>query len=119
MKFIQLTNWTIINASEILKMEYEECEIGNRYYSYFILKNGEKYDGYDTPDTFQVDDEKDYIFCCWCHQMMNKIILYDILKSPIHIYSIEENEEKLWEIFIEKCRENMNKLRQKICVLPS
>ena len=111
MKFILTINWTLISVEEILKIEYEEDSSRNRYTSYFILKNGDKHDVHDTPNSFNVDDDKEYILCSWCHRTMNIIILKYILNEPDKIIFIDQMEDKFWEDFIEMCRNNLDKLQ--------
>ena len=111
MKFILTINWTLINVEEILKIEYEEGSLLNRYHSYFILKNDDKHEVYDSPDLFNVDDDKEYLFCPWCHRTMNIIILKYILTDPDKIIFIDQMEDKFWEDFLEVCRNNLNKLQ--------
>ena len=112
MKYILTINWTLINFDEVAKIEYENNENLDRWYSYFILKNGEKYDAHDAPDYFQVDGEQDYLFCAWCHKTFNVLLLNYIYKNDFT--DIEKIQDELWEEFIEKCRDVLPSIEKKI-----
>ena len=112
MKFIQTSNWVLINVEEIVKIEYEQHDVrSNRYDSYFYLKDGEKHEAFESLDTFQIDDDTEYYFDAWCHKTYSIILLTWILENGEHIICVDETDEVLWPIFLDECRLNIDKLR--------
>lgn len=113
MKFIKTINGTFINTNEIYKVRHEHDEELDKFYSYFYLNNGEKYDVYYCPDIFQIDNSVDYEFCHVCHIAINEIILKKIQAVDNVIVDIDKLEGELWEFFIEWCRGNGSQLHKK------
>lgn len=118
MKYILTVNWSLLNFDDISKIEYQNYQDVDKYYSYFIMKNGDKYNAHDAPDYFQVDDQQDYNFCSWCHKTFNVLLLKYILRSQDDIINIDEIQDTLWEEFIEMCRDVLPSLEKKIKAKP-
>jgi hypothetical protein len=117
MKFILTINWTLINFNEISKIEYEYNEHQDKYYSYFMLKNGDKYDAHESFHSFQVNDGIDYLFNAWCHKTFNLILLDYILLSTESIIKLEDVDNVLWSKFIYICSKNIDKLSKKPIII--
>jgi hypothetical protein len=117
MKFIKTINWSLINLEEVTKIDYvNESNNADNYYGYFHLKNGDKLDCYEYPNffNFEVDDPKSYLFCAHCCMKINELLLNDVLNMADNcIYDVSENEDKLWEIFINWAKQNKDKLSVK------
>lgn len=112
MKFFLTINWTYLNIDEIYKVEHEN---NIDIYSYFYMKNGEKYDVYDMPNQFKIDDDIIYIGCEQCHVIMNGIIIRMINESckASDILDLAQEEDRIWELFIDWARQNTHKLTKK------
>ena len=103
MRYIKTINATFINFDEVVKIEHE----------YFYMKNGEKHDVYDCTDFFNLDVGTEEIkFNCEHHIALNEIVLKNIIKyfcdNTGGIYSIEDNENEIWEEFIEWYKEKLS-----------
>ena len=114
MKFIKTISWDFINAEDIYKITRENSLCGKREIttSVMYLRNGEKYDFYDTPDSFQIADGPIYIFCSWCHQKINEIVINRIVEFSGAIFEVEKYEDEIWEEFISEARQKSYELQK-------
>lgn len=106
MRFVKLINYKFINWQEVSHcgIEYDvEGVIAIR--PYFYLKNGQKFDAFEFPNYFTLDESHhEYIFCEYCCFAYFEILLKNICLSfdeeDIYIFDIERCEKGLWNNFI-------------------
>lgn len=114
MKFIKTINWSFINFDEVVKIDHEQ-DGHSSIYGYFHMKNGEKFDTYDFPNLFNIDDEKQYFFTGECCAIIHEIILKKLLERDApSLFSVDSYEDKIWDEFIECIRPFKERLSIKI-----
>ncbi len=109
MKFILTIDWTFINVQEIIKISHESDDSID---SYFYLKNGEKYQIFESVNSFTID-ECIYVFCEWCHMTMNKFVIdyiTNFLSSEDTILDINQEDKSIWDEFTLFARDNIESL---------
>ena len=111
MNFVKTMTWKFINWNDVSFCEYEKDNDNENgmIYPYFIMKNGEKIDAFETCNTFNIEENgQEYIFCIKCSVIYFEILIYNInlffTMFPNRVYDIEKHEDRLWEDFVEKIK---------------
>lgn len=113
MNFIKTINYEFINWNDVSIIGYENE--GSIIYSYFYLKNGQKFDAYESVNYFDLDKDEEYEFCCMCHAKYIEILIEWInihFRDPESIFDVELFDSIIQDNFIKWARENTEKLRK-------
>jgi hypothetical protein len=113
MKFVKTITWKIFNWDQLSHCDFKNDE--KNIYPHFFLKNGEKFDAFDPPNVFTLEENgQKYRFCSKCC-----IVYFELLLTKINenfsgngcFFDIEEYEDELWDEFCEwaKTEKNLEK----------